>query len=289
MTAHVKRHLPTILVAMVTAAVTAGAPAIAHGVQHALFAHDSDEVDGRDAVGSKTSKGARAGKLVATSTKTGRLPNDIIKKAPDANRLDGLDSLAFLQNGSDAGGDLMGGYPNPQIGPDAISGPGSSADGTPEIADDVIGREELRTNSVDSAEIAEDAVGLAGDRPGICCGDEINDGSVGRYDLEDGAVAGSKLGLIVVRTQSVSVPFAGTEANGAYDTEDVEVICGVGERILSGGAYWDTSATTNDEELPIIASHFIRDEGLDRDGWHVRGGNDSGETRTLTAQALCLD
>jgi hypothetical protein len=35
----VRRHLETIIVAMVVSAIFAGGPAIAHGVRHALFAH----------------------------------------------------------------------------------------------------------------------------------------------------------------------------------------------------------------------------------------------------------
>jgi hypothetical protein len=38
----------------------------------------------------------RKGKLVATSRKTGRLPNNIIKKAPNADLLDGRDSKVYL-------------------------------------------------------------------------------------------------------------------------------------------------------------------------------------------------
>ena len=43
-----RENLKVILVAMVTAMLTAGAPAIAHGVQHALFAHNAGRVDGID-------------------------------------------------------------------------------------------------------------------------------------------------------------------------------------------------------------------------------------------------
>jgi hypothetical protein len=42
----------------------------------------------------------RKGKLVATKTTTGRLPKNIISKAPDANKLDGKDSAAFVQTTS---------------------------------------------------------------------------------------------------------------------------------------------------------------------------------------------
>ena len=62
-----KRDLRTIVVAVVAAAVTAGAPALAHGVQHALFAHYADKVDGKHAVGSGATPTQAAGKLVATS------------------------------------------------------------------------------------------------------------------------------------------------------------------------------------------------------------------------------
>lgn len=72
------------------------APAIGHGVQHAVFAHNADKVDGRHAVGAAATVNQRKGKLLATSPTTGRLPNNIIGKAPDADRLDGKDSSVFL-------------------------------------------------------------------------------------------------------------------------------------------------------------------------------------------------
>ena len=61
-----KRDLRTMVVAVVAAAVTAGAPALAHGVQHALFAHNADKVDGIHAVGAGATPAQAAGKLVAT-------------------------------------------------------------------------------------------------------------------------------------------------------------------------------------------------------------------------------
>ncbi len=85
---------------------------MAHGVKHALFAHNADKVDGKHAVGATASANSRRGKLVATSRSSGRLPNNIIAKALDANLLDGLDSTAFLDSDPAAGGDLVGTYPN---------------------------------------------------------------------------------------------------------------------------------------------------------------------------------
>lgn len=41
----IRRDLRTIIIAVVAATVTAGAPAVAHGVKHALFAHNADKLD----------------------------------------------------------------------------------------------------------------------------------------------------------------------------------------------------------------------------------------------------
>lgn len=93
MTERIRRIVPMILIAVLASALTVGAPAVGAAIYDAV---NADKVDGRHAVGAGASVGARAGKLVATGT-TGRLPNNIIAKAPDANLLDGLDSSAFLR------------------------------------------------------------------------------------------------------------------------------------------------------------------------------------------------
>jgi hypothetical protein len=85
-----------MVVAAVTAMVTAGAPAIAEVI--ADFAKNADKVDGKHAVGFNATLNERKGKLVATG-QTGRLPNSIIAKAPNANLLDGLDSTTFVLDG----------------------------------------------------------------------------------------------------------------------------------------------------------------------------------------------
>jgi hypothetical protein len=59
----------------------------------------ADAVDHRDAVGCKKGVALRAGKLVATCKATGRLPNNIISKALDSDRLDGLDSSDLIGAG----------------------------------------------------------------------------------------------------------------------------------------------------------------------------------------------
>lgn len=85
-----------VLVGVVVAAVTVGGPAVAATVVD--FAKNADKVDGKHAVNSGTSVRNRGTRLVATN-RAGYLPNNIIKKAKDANRLDGLDSSAFVRRG----------------------------------------------------------------------------------------------------------------------------------------------------------------------------------------------
>ena len=119
MFARIRRHTETIVVAMITAMVTAGAPAIAHGVNHALFAHNADKVDGKHAVASGASTTQRAGKLVATDSTTGKLPDDIIAQAQDSAALQGLSASDFVQDGDSVAWSLLTGIPS-EVG--AIAG-----------------------------------------------------------------------------------------------------------------------------------------------------------------------
>jgi hypothetical protein len=75
-----KRKLPIVLsaTALVIAVLGVSSPAIAHGVRHAIFAHNADKVDGKHAVAATASITQRRGKLVATSGTTGRLPSNIV-------------------------------------------------------------------------------------------------------------------------------------------------------------------------------------------------------------------
>ena len=54
--------------------------------------------------------------------------------AADSNKLDGLDSTAFVGNGTAAGGDLSGTYPNPNLGSNTV-GPEKVSDGSLDLAD----------------------------------------------------------------------------------------------------------------------------------------------------------
>jgi len=55
-------------------------------------------------------------------------------KVADADKIDGLNSTDFVGNGTAAGGDLSGTYPNPQLGPNAV-GSEKVSDGSLDLAD----------------------------------------------------------------------------------------------------------------------------------------------------------
>lgn len=92
----VRRNVTTFLIAAVTAAITAGGPALASVVVD--YARNADKVDGRHAVGARAEPSERAHKLVATNA-NGRLPNNIISKALNAELIDGTDSDALARRG----------------------------------------------------------------------------------------------------------------------------------------------------------------------------------------------
>jgi hypothetical protein len=87
-----------VLAAVLTGSVLAAGPTLAGVVASAFDANNAHKVDGKHAVGFSASIDARKGKLVATSTSTGRLPNNIIGKAPNADKLDGQDSSAYVRD-----------------------------------------------------------------------------------------------------------------------------------------------------------------------------------------------
>jgi hypothetical protein len=109
-----RRHLATVVAVLAVAAIAATqvlaqdakpAPATGDDVVGTAAVGNADTVDGRHAVGARASIAARAGRLVATN-RAGYLPDDIIVKARDADRLDGIDSRAFARRSllaSDAG------------------------------------------------------------------------------------------------------------------------------------------------------------------------------------------
>lgn len=85
---NLSRDVRTAAVALLVSVSVVATPSVAAKIKNA------DTVDGKHAVGASAPIAKRKGKLVATDNK-GRLPNNIIRKARDADRLDGRNSTAF--------------------------------------------------------------------------------------------------------------------------------------------------------------------------------------------------
>lgn len=89
MTSPSTRRLPLVLstAALVIALAGTGGPVLAR----AFDANNADRVDGKHAVGAAAPVAKRKGKLVAAG-KNGYLPNNAIKRAQNADKVDGIDS-----------------------------------------------------------------------------------------------------------------------------------------------------------------------------------------------------
>jgi hypothetical protein len=82
----IKSNLSTVAAAAAVVGLLAAAPATAAIVR---YARNADKVDGKHAVAATRSGNRRAGKLVATNS-DGYLPNNILRSARDARRLNGF-------------------------------------------------------------------------------------------------------------------------------------------------------------------------------------------------------
>src|SRR3954454_4154563 len=80
-----RRHRNFVLGVMIGALLAGTARALAKVTYDATNAM---KVDGFDAIGSSATVTQRKGKLVATNTTTGQLPNNIIADAADSSRID---------------------------------------------------------------------------------------------------------------------------------------------------------------------------------------------------------
>ena len=98
---NLSRDVRTVVVALLVSFLVMATPSVAAKIKNA------HKVDGKHAVGAGASVTKRAGKLVATN-RQGRLPDNIIRRAPDADRLDGLDSTALVPRDASPGSVQVG-------------------------------------------------------------------------------------------------------------------------------------------------------------------------------------
>jgi hypothetical protein len=83
---NLRQHITTTLAVALGVMIGSVGPGVA---QAAYDAVNADKVDGKHAVGAAATVLQRRGKLVATNPTTGRLPDNIIAKAPNSDKLNG--------------------------------------------------------------------------------------------------------------------------------------------------------------------------------------------------------
>jgi hypothetical protein len=175
----------------------------------------------------------------------------------------------------------------------ALSGTGIAA--VTAIPRNSVGTAQLRTGSVTNAKIAQNAITAA----------KVRNRSLVRSDFALGQLpagppgpvgpAGAKgdkgdkgdagvIGTITVRTADVTIA-GGTAENGAYNTGNVSRNCESGERAISAGTSWgDQDAGL---ELFLAELKPVLDGSQNVIGYSARGGNDSGQSSTLTLHVSC--
>jgi hypothetical protein len=155
-----------------------------------------------------------------------------------------------------AGGDLAGTYPNPTIGPDAVTGA--------EVKDASLTGTDIVPNTIFGSEIAPDSV----------FADDLRADSVGDSELAPGSVGTSEL------KQLYSVVNSGVQVNDG-STASTSVTCG-GARLIAGGYAWTRNADglTVTQNAPATVGYYGT--------WTVTGVNKSGSSAGLYAWATCL-
>jgi hypothetical protein len=197
-----------------------------------------------------------------------------------ADLKDGIIIPSKLAVGSVYTGALQtGAVTNPKVGTGAVTNSklGSNAVTSAKIADNAVGASEITSNGVGGSEIASNAVQ----------GDEIANGSVGNADLANNAVSDGKIAGGAVTSDELggfNLRTDASPANIGNNASDVSAAnCNAGEVAYGGGATWDDETG----DVRIVSQKYLISGGRPT-GIEVRGRNQSGAGRTLTAQVLCL-
>ena len=154
------------------------------------------------------------------------------------------------------------------------------------IRNNAVTRPKIRNNSIISAKVRNRSLLRVDFAPGqLPAGPTGPQGPAGAQGAAGPAGPAGVIGSITVRTNSISVP-GGVAHDGEYETERVSRTCESNERAISGGTSWSDDAA--DRELFTGELEPLFNANNQPNGFLAVGGNDSGNSSTITVHVLCF-
>lgn len=206
-------------------------------------------------------------------------------KVADSDALDGKDAGEFMQNGSAAGGDLSGNYPNPNIANNAVT--------SAKIQDGQVQNADIANDAVNSAKIANDQVS----------GADIDETEVQRR-VSSFCPSGSSIrsvsqtGTVVCDTDGITGYQVVTNSSAYNDIgfKSVEVLCPLNKVAMTGGARYSNSATlivrSDTDGIAIQSDGGFSQNVWVQNAWTVEAGyvgSASPPTWRLIVYAVCIN
>jgi len=152
-----------------------------------------------------------------------------------------------------------------------------------QIAKGAVTAKTLANGAVHPKALASGAVGAAAIRPGAVSGAAIASDSVGSGQLAPGAVYGGALGEVTVHSAAIVDADQVPENQDWTPSVPVTVLCGSGERVLSGGVIF---TNPSDNEVGTIISQPFVNGG--NNGWVAAITTNAGGLAKAEVEALCL-
>jgi hypothetical protein len=151
-----------------------------------------------------------------------------------------------------------------------------------EIAKGAVTAKTLADGAVHPKALAGGAVGAAAIKPGAVGSSALAPDSVSAPAIAPGAVGGGTMGEVTLH--SAAITDADVDALGEWTTSTpVTVLCGSGERVLSGGVVFTSVAN---REIGIVTSQPFVNGGSN--GWVGAITTNTGGLAKAEVQALCL-
>ena len=152
-----------------------------------------------------------------------------------------------------------------------------------QIAKGAVTAKALAQGAVHPAAISKGAVGVAALRPGSVGSSVLAPDAVGSGQLAPGAVYGGALGEVSVHSAAIVDEDASADLSTWTVSVPVTVLCGAGERVLSGGIVFTNSA--NRRVGVAQSAPFVNGPS---NGWVGQITTDTGGQAVAEVQALCL-